>query len=243
MDYISEKVESLGLNNAKGYSSPLNGYHSILPAEADEQKADDSAYPSAIVSLGYASNSTRPEICFATSQLAKFNSCPYVRHWNGVCRVYRYLNQTREKCITYNFGPSSIKLNKRVMAKMFSDSEFASDVISRRSVSGFILFIGSGPVCWQSKRQKSIATSTMEAEYIALFEAAKQVIWVTRLLRELQVADELTGPDGMKVYTDNQSALALTNETNSTKAKHIDVAYHLTRRCVKIGTSPFPISK
>lgn len=226
MDYISEKVESLGLNNAKGYSSPLNGYHSILPAEADEQKADDSAYPSAIVSLGYASNSTRPEICFATSQLAKFNSCPYVRHWNGVCRVY-----------------SSIKLNKRVMAKMFSDSEFASDVISRRSVSGFILFIGSGPVCWQSKRQKSIATSTMEAEYIALFEAAKQVIWVTRLLRELQVADELTGPDGMKVYTDNQSALALTNETNSTKAKHIDVAYHLTRRCVKIGTSPFPISK
>ena len=159
-----------------------------------------------------------------------------MRHWNGVCRVYRYLNQTREKCITYNFGPSSIQPNKRVMAKMFSDSDFASDVISRRSVSGFILFIGSGPVCWQSKRQKSIATSTMEAEYIALFEASKQVIWVTRLLRELQVADELIGPDGMKVYTDNQSALALANGTNSTKAKHIDVAYHLTRRCVKTGT-------
>lgn len=110
-DYILSKIQSLGLENAKGVNSPLEGYNSILPAEEGEQEADESAYPSAIGGLGYASNSTRPDICFATSQLARFNSSPHMRHWNGVCRVHRYLKSTRNHCIMYKFGPHTSNLN------------------------------------------------------------------------------------------------------------------------------------
>ena len=76
----------------------------------------------------------------------------------------------------------------------------------------------------------------MEAEYIAIFEASKQAIWVSRFLKELHVADQLVGDKGMLVYSDNQSAISLAKGTSSTKAKHIDVAYHFSRNCVNDGT-------
>lgn len=234
--YISDKINSFGLTNAKTCASPLEGYSGILPGLDEESLADDSAYSSAIGGLGYAANSTRPDISFGTYQLASHNASPVVRHWNAVCRIYRYLKGSEKYRITYNFGSPSGTVTSTKMATIFSDSDFASNVATRRSVSGYILMLGDGPVCWQSKKQKSVATPTIEAEYIALFEASKQAIWVTRLLRELHVMDELVGSKGMLVYSDNQSALALAKGTNSSKAKHIDVAYHFTRDCVLNGT-------
>ncbi|KAI0999207.1 hypothetical protein K3495_g8989 [Podosphaera aphanis] len=97
--YIDDKIKSFGLGDAKSYSAPLDGYSGILPARLDESLADDTAYASAVGSLGYASNSTRPDISFAVSQLAGFNSSPVQRHWNIVCRVFRYLKGTNDYCI------------------------------------------------------------------------------------------------------------------------------------------------
>lgn len=234
--YLRDKVQSYGLNDARTHNSPLNGYDGILPAKDDEQLADESAYASAIGSLGYAANSTRPDISFATSQLGSFNSSPVIRHWNTVCRVLRYIKGSENFCIKYCFGPISQTLDQEHKAVMYSDSDFASDVTTRRSVSGYILMIGGGPVCWQSRRQKSISTSTAEAEYVALFEASKQAIWVHGFLSDLRVAKELIDENGLLTFTDNQSALAIAKGANSTKTKHIDIAYHFVRDCVNKGT-------
>ncbi|KAI1004976.1 hypothetical protein K3495_g3239 [Podosphaera aphanis] len=224
-----DKVKSFGLENAKTYPSPLDGYDSILPAREGEQLADESAYSSAVGSLGYAANGTRPDISFAISQLASFNSSPVQRHWNGVCRVLRYLKGTNNFSITYNYGPLSKELDQGKRAMIFSDSDYASDITTRRSVSGFIVMLGDGPICWQSKRQKSVATSSAEAEYVALSEASKLVVWVKRFLVELNSNDLLSGEGGILTYTDNQSAMAIAKGTNSAKTKHIDVAYRHTR--------------
>ncbi|KAI1003731.1 hypothetical protein K3495_g4473 [Podosphaera aphanis] len=78
--YINNKIKSFGLNNAKPYTSPLEGYNGILLALEGEPLADESAYSSAVGSVGYASNSTRPDITFATSQLGRHNSSPVERH-------------------------------------------------------------------------------------------------------------------------------------------------------------------
>ena len=116
---------------------------------------------------------------------------------------------------------------------MYTDSDFAPDTTTRRSVSGFLVMLGNGPVCWQSKKQKSVSTSTAEAEYVALFEGAKQSTWVIRLLQELGAADLLHDNGSILTYTDNQSALAIAEGTNSTKTKHIDIAYHFVRECIQ----------
>ena len=96
--------------------------------------------------------------------------------------------------------------------------------------------LGGGPVCWQSRRQKSVSTSTAEAEYVALFEAAKQAVWVKRLLGEFQTTSELIESEGILTFTDNQSAIAISKGTSSAKTKHIDVAYHFVRESLENNT-------
>ncbi|KAI0993354.1 hypothetical protein K3495_g14830 [Podosphaera aphanis] len=182
-------MKSDGLEDAKSYTSPLEGYKGVLPADEDEPLADESAYSSAIGSLGYAANGTRPDISFATSQLASHNSSPVQRHWNSVCRVLRYLKRTAGYFITFNYGPQSLNISPDKKAILFSDSDYASDVTTRRSVSGYILMLGGGPVCWQSRRQKSVATSTAEAEYVAIYEASKLAVWFNRFVKELRASE------------------------------------------------------
>lgn len=89
--YINDKIVSFGLSNAKPYNSPSEDYSGILPTYEGELLADESANSSAVGSLGYASNSTRPDITFATSQLGWHNSSPVERHWNSTRRVLRDL--------------------------------------------------------------------------------------------------------------------------------------------------------
>ena len=230
--YLIDKIRSLGLLDAKVVSSPINGYDGILPGRDDESPADESAYASVIGSLGFASISTRPDISFVTSQLGRYNSSPVTRHWNTACKVLRYLNGTKNYSINYSFGPISSSLTQELKTTLYSDSDFAADITDRRSVSGYILMLGGGPICWQSRRQKSVSTSTAEAEYVALFEASKIAVWVNRLLGEFRVAKELSDADGILTFTDNQSALAIACGANSPRTKHIDVSYHFVRECI-----------
>ena len=258
--YLADKIRSFGLVDAKSFSSPMESYNGILPKQDDKQLADESAYASAIGSLGYASNSTRPDISFAVSELSSFNSSPSIRHWNSVCRVFKYIKGSTDFHITDNFSPIFNTLTQDSKVMLYSDSDFAADVTTRKSVSGYIMMLGNGPICWQSRRQKSISTSTAEAEYVALFEAAKQAIWVTGYLKELRLSDTLIDNGGILTFTDNQSALAIAKGANSAKTKHIDVKYHHVRKCVHDGiininyiptakmladilTKPLPISK
>ncbi|KAI0993828.1 Retrovirus-related Pol polyprotein from transposon TNT 1-94, partial [Podosphaera aphanis] len=132
-DYIRDKINSFGLGDAKSYYSPLNGYDGILPANNGEALADETAYASAVGSLGYASSGSRPDIAFATSQLGRFNSAPVKRHWDSVCRVLRYLKGSEKYYIKYNFGPTSEDLTQEKMAALYSDSDFASDTATRHS--------------------------------------------------------------------------------------------------------------
>lgn len=233
--YIMDKIRSFGLEDAKPYTSPLEGYKGVLPADEDEPLSDESAYSNAVGSLGYAANGTRPDVSFATSQLASHNSAPVQRHWNSICRVLRYLKGTKDYCIKYNYGPLASSISPDKKAVLFSDSDYASDVTTRRSVSGYILMLGDDPVCWQSRRQKSVATSTAEAEYVAIYEALKQAVWFNRFIKELRASEELLEYGGTITLTDNQSALALAKGTNSAKTKHIDVAYHYRRECIANG--------
>ena len=73
--------------------------------------------------------------------------------------------------------------NKHWEIFRFSDSDYAGDWVSRQSISGFILYVLSVPVSWQSKLQKSVSLSRSEVKYIAFFEAVKEQMFVVQLLR------------------------------------------------------------
>jgi len=110
----------------------------------------------------------------------------------------------------------------------YSDSDLAGDVNDRKCTSGLIFFVVGGPIAWQSAKQKVVALSSYEAEYIAAVGAACEAVWLARLLAELIGGAVLVS----KLKVDNKSAIALMkNPVHHDRSKHIDVKFHFIREC------------
>ena len=111
--------------------------------------------------------------------------------------------------------------------EVYTDSDFGTCLDTRRSVSGAVLMLVEGAISWHSRMQEVTASGTSEAEYVALSEGVKEVIF----LRHVQ---EFMGPsitvDAVNVFEDNEGAIKLaTNKHASQRTKHIDVKHHLVR--------------
>jgi len=148
-------------------------------------------------------------------------------HWAAVKHILRYLRGTLGYGCKYEKG-AELKL----MLIGYSDSDFAGDVEDRKSTSGVGYFLDSSLVTWASQKQKIVALSSCEAEYVAAAGAACQGIWLSRL-----VADMLrTKVTTVKLLMDNMSAIALSkNPVHHDRSKHIDTKYHFLRECIEDG--------
>lgn len=152
--------------------------------------------------------------------LGRFNANPSNEHWQAAKHVLRYLKYTQNLEITYNKTGEDLKA--------FVDADWAGDIDSRRSHSGSVLVLAGGPISWISKRQKSVALSTMETEYMALSDVAKEVVYVRRLVREINFPNFVK--EATVIFCDNQSAIILSKEKMvNQRSKHIDIRFHFSR--------------
>ena len=219
--YIEQIIDQFGMADAANISTPMDAtYHTTL----DDEKEDKYPTREAIGCLTYIANATRPDISFAVNNLARNVSHPTKRLWNAIKRIIRYLKAT--KTIGLTFRRSDLTL------EAWADSDFAGDIEDRKSTSGWLLAIGGNTVAWKSQKQKLVALSTTEAEYIAASEASKEAIWLRDLLQELKLAEnKLT-----LLNQDNQSAIFLEkNHSVKQRTKHIDIKYHFIRELVQQG--------
>lgn len=116
----------------------------------------------------YLSQITRPDITFAVNLVSRYLEKPLTTHWNAVERIFKYLKGTSNYSLIYN---SSFKLQ----LYGYSDAHYAGNITTRWSTSGFIFMMNNGIVAWCSQRQKSVALSTTEAEYIAMSQAVQEL--------------------------------------------------------------------
>ena len=169
-------------------------------------------YREAIGSLMYASVTTCPDITFAISTLSQFLENLGEAHWEAVKRVFRYLSGTRDLALTYG--------GERHDLEGYTDADRASQD-HRRAISGHAFMIDGGAVSWSSRKQELVTLSTAEAEYVAATHAAKECIWMRRLIGELfpsSVSETTT------VHCDNQAVLALAKDDNyHACTKHINI--------------------
>jgi hypothetical protein len=134
----------------------------------------------------------------------------------------RYVVGTLEYGIWYS-KTSNIKLCG------YTDSDWASSLDDRRSVSANVFTLGSGVITWSSKKQTIAALSTSEAEYVAATSAACQAIWLRRVLADLQQKQK----GATKIFCDNKATISMTkNPTFHSRTKHIDIRYHFIRDLV-----------
>ena len=120
---------------------------------------------------------THPDIAFAVSSHAKFTSNPNKDHWTDLKRLFRYLQGTQQWGIQYTRDGADIK--------SFTDADWAGDLSECRSTSGYIFMLQGSPISWKSQKQRCVALSTAEAEYIAMTSAAQELIWLQQLIGEL----------------------------------------------------------
>ena len=129
-----------------------------------------------------------------------------------------YLGTTENLGITYK----AVNSDKGIGLHAYSDSDYAGDIDTRKSTSGYVFYVGNGPISWKSARQHAVTLSSTEAEYYALTEAAKEAIWLQNLLTELNYKGDDIKP--LTIHGDNTGSLALAeNPEHHHRAKHIDI--------------------
>jgi len=216
VNYINNILSRFNVNNIRKAKTPCTGDN---PGE-NKEPFDKTTYKSALGSLIYLSKCTRPDISYSVNKAARNSENPTVSDWKKVINILKYLNSTKFYKITYD---------ETGEFEAYTDSDLGGNIEDKKSTSGYLIVKGNNPICWQSKKQSTVATSTMEAEYIATTECAKKVLWIKNILKEL-----INYNKPMKIFTDNMaSKTTIENGQINSKLKHINLKYYFIKDYVK----------
>jgi hypothetical protein len=230
--FARDVLSRFEMTNCKPADTPMDAgcKLSLAMAPANKMEADymqSVPYRAVIGSIMYLMVCTRPDLAASIGSLSQYLSNPGPQHWVAAKRVLRYLAGTIN--MELRLGGST---GGGLTLLGYADSDWAGDLDRRRSTSGYTFSLGKGAVSWLSKRQSAVALSTMEAEYIALGTAVREVLWLRALLSEL----DRPQASASTIFEDNQSCLAFTkNPTNHSRAKHIDIVHHFVRDVIDSG--------
>ena len=217
--YIKKILERFNMSDCKPVSIPADTNVKFSSESLD--KDIKFPYREAIGSLMYLATGTRPDLAYVVSALSQFISSPSTANVTAVKRIFRYLKSSTDYGLCFSNAKNDPKL------EAYCDSNFAGDIDSRKSRSGFIFTLNGTAVTWSSTKQKTVALSTTEAEYISLCEAGKEAVWLRRLLSELKV--DTSAPT--KIYCDNSGSIKLaSNPEFHRRTKHIDIKHHYIRQ-------------
>jgi histone deacetylase 1/2 len=194
--YAAKILESVGLTGCKPSDTPMES-RLKLSKYSSAPAVDATKFRSIVGALRYLVNS-RPDLAYPVGYISRFMENPTTEHLVAVKRILRYVAGT------LHFG-CYYQRKKGALLEGYSDSDLAGDVDTRKSTSGILFFLGSSIITWQSQKQKVVALSSCEAEYIAVTTAACQGVWLARLLAEFR--GEKVRAYSLKM--DSQSAIQL----------------------------------
>eukprot|EP00253_Pinus_taeda_P021291 PITA_21291 len=214
--YIVKPLERCGMADCKFVSNPMElNFKKLCGNVAGLELANPSEYRQLVGALMFLLNSCT-DICFAVNTLIQFMVEPHHIHWIAAENILRYL------CGKINYGLRHTAGNLRLHG--YTDVDWDGSVVDRKSTSGCCFSLGSAPISWMSRKQKSIALSTIEVEYIATSMACCEVVWLRKFFSELfeHVLDTIV------IYCDNQSGIRLSeNSMFHDHSNHIDIRHRL----------------
>nr|GEV70187.1 ribonuclease H-like domain-containing protein [Tanacetum cinerariifolium] len=224
--YCLELLHEFGLLATKYVDTPLpeNATLNHIESDKDNLLVNVSNYQRLVGKLIYLTN-TRPDIAYVVHCLSQYMRSPLNSHLDAALRVLRYLKGS---------SGSGIQINKTGNLKLraYADSDWARCHATRKSVSGYCVFLGDSLVTWKSKKQSTLFRSSAEAKYRSIASATCKVIWLSNLLGDMGVKNLLP----IVMYCDNSSALQIAaNPVFHEKTKHFEIDVHLVREKVAIG--------
>jgi hypothetical protein len=193
-----------------------------LEAKCSTPLVDATLYHQLVGSLIYLTH-THPNISFAVGIVSRFMTEPHELHWKASKHIMHYIQGTHRYEIHYAVGTSSDLIG-------YMDFDWVGDLDDHKSTSGYNFHLGSGPICWQSKKQHAIALSSTEVEYRGVVNATTEAIWLQNILTELGI----TFQKPSIIYCDNQSAIQISkNLVHHQRTKHIEIHMHFLRELIQ----------
>lgn len=178
-------------------------------------------YQRKIGSVLYAAVITRPDVGFAASRLAQFNSNPGPEHHVAADQVLLYLRKTKSLALQFGGGDTFT---------VASDASFADNTLDRKSSQAYTMELFGGIIGWRANKQSTVTTSTTEAELLALSQAAKEAMFVSRLIQELGIKLD---DQRIRIQCDNKQTIQLVHQDIfklQTKLRHVDIHNHWLRQ-------------
>ena len=221
--YTLDIIADAGLLGAKPAAVPMEHNHSLAVATGPSLD-DPEPYRRLVGHLIYLSF-TRPDLAYVVHILAQFMHSPCSDHWDAALRVVRYLNGSPGQGLLL-----SSKCDLSLSA--WCDSNWASCPLTRRSITGWLVFLGCSPISWKTKKQHTVSRSSAEAEYRSMAAATSELKWLKGLLLSLGIAH----PRAMSLFCDSKSALHIAqNPVFHERTKHIEVDCHYVRDAIQAG--------
>ena len=176
---------------------------------------------------------TRPDIAYAVNSVSQFLHSPTEDHFLAVKCILRYVKGTLHFSLTFHpfDAPGALVA--------YSDVDWAGCPDTRRSTSGYSIYLGNNLVSWSAKKQPTVSHSSCESEYRALTLTVAELLWLTHLLRDLRISLPLQP----LLLCDNKSAIFFSsNPVSHKRAKHVELDYHFLRELVvgKLRTQYVP---
>jgi hypothetical protein len=225
--YISDILDRFGMADANPHNTPLPSGAQVDLIKYNEQASPSEIrhYQSLIGSLLYVQIATRPDISFAVSRLAQYATNPSPEHLRLAKYVLSYLLGTKDMRIRYD-GADGEGLYG------YTDSSHADHIDDRHSTCGYVFMLADGAISWSSRKQKTVAQNTTEAEYMAMTDAANQAVWYLSFFKELGYSTD--GPVPIQIHADNKGAVDLAqNPVTGRRSKHIDIRHHVIREYIE----------
>jgi len=174
--YINKVLERFRMDKCSASPVPIQkgDKFSLMQCpknDLERKQMENIPYASVVGSLMYAQTCTRPDISFAVGMLGRYQSNPGLEHWKAAKKVLRYLQGTKNHMLTY-------RKSDHLEVIGYTDSDFAGCVDTRKSTFGYVYLLAGGAISWKSAKQSVIVASTMEAEFVACFEATVQANWL-----------------------------------------------------------------
>ena len=232
--YIEEIAQRFGMINSNPtqtpYLSGLNYDKNELKSTTLEESIRMKSYPVRALQgcLRFAAEWTHPEILEPLGKLCKHMESPSYRLWEAGNEILRYLNSVKEEGLSY-------KRDGNILPEGYIDADWAgcndNDNDARKSTSSLVILLANAPITTKCKPQNCVSLSSTEAEYVATTLAAQEIIWLRRLLIDMEF---LECQEPTKLYEDNESCIKLAeNNRIDARTKHIDIKYHFIRQAIR----------
>lgn len=227
-ELIDKILCTFNMSDSRPSSIPMQPNSFLSYSEKTDEK-----YPfkQLIGYLMYLMLGSRADLSFCVTYYSQFQNCYNKTHWESLKNVLRYLNATKSFGLMFYKSKISRNISEQVILTAFVDSDFGSDPIDRKSISGYTIKLFDNVIFWKTKKQATVSLSSSESEYVALSACVSECIFVGQLLNEILNVPVFP----VYVYEDNQSCIKMASTLETKRTKHIDVKHHFIRDCVSQG--------